>query len=56
MAPDRAHIACGPDAHRPGQQAGGTEDTVPADFTPDPAHEPHIADGQAPDADVDQVP
>ncbi|WP_258047145.1 replication-relaxation family protein [Streptomyces sp. SM13] len=40
----------------PAQQAGGTEDTVPADFTPDPAREPHGTDHQAPAADVDQLP
>ncbi|WP_373680953.1 transposase [Streptomyces sp. b84] len=32
------------------------EDTVPADFAPDPAREPHDADNQAPAGDVDQVP
>ncbi|MFD4860650.1 replication-relaxation family protein [Streptomyces atratus] len=48
--------ACGPDAHCPGQQAGGTEDTVPADFTPDPAHEPHEIPEQTSGDDVDQAP
>ncbi|MGW2089471.1 hypothetical protein [Streptomyces sp. NPDC001880] len=29
---------------------------MPADFTPDPAREPHDTDDQAPDEDLDQVP
>ncbi|WP_274535188.1 replication-relaxation family protein [Streptomyces sp. CB02488] len=48
--------AYGSDAHCPGRQAGGTEDTVPADFTPDPAHEPYEIPGPIGWEDVDQVP
>ncbi|MEU5958826.1 replication-relaxation family protein [Streptomyces sp. NPDC047525] len=48
--------ACGPDDCRPGPQAGETEDTVPAELTPDPAHEHRAARGRQPSDDVDQVP
>lgn len=57
MASARAHI--GVRAGRPPvpvSRPEKREETVPADFAPDPAREPHDADNQAPAGDVDQVP
>ncbi|MEE1943268.1 replication-relaxation family protein [Streptomyces sp. TRM 70361] len=58
MAPARAQIRARLDNHRPGPQAGETEDTVPAELTPDPTHEHRAARARdrRPSTDVDQAP
>ncbi|MFF8919115.1 MFS transporter [Streptomyces sp. NPDC015032] len=55
MAPARAQIRARAGRSPTGQQAGETEDTVPADLTPDPASNPYEPADRGPADDVDQV-